>query len=343
MNQHEIISPIELLDDRGHITEEGWARRQLWRYDRSRIKAPWYRIKEWDYYCVLSQKRGYGMACTVSDLGYAGLTSIVWLDFVKRSFVPVDSLRLLPRGTTGFSSSSSQGDLHYKDKKLSISYILGKGQRRIVADCPSFGEGKGLHCDLVLGQDPDADSMNIATSWKENRRAFYYNQKINCMPARGEVTIGKEHYAFEPDDSFGVLDWGRGYWLYRNRWYWGSASGLYEGAPLGWNIGYGFTDRTPASENMVFYGGRAHKLEEIEFHIDPNDYMAPWKITSSDGRFEMDFEPVLNRHSDIKLLAISSIQNQLFGYYSGKLILDDGRALKVDRLLGLAEDVRNTW
>ena len=343
MNQHEIISPIELLDDRGHITEEGWARRQLWRYDRSRIKAPWYRIKEWDYYCVLSQKRGYGMACTVSDLGYVGMISIVWLDFVKRSFVPVDSLRLLPRGTTGFSSSSSQGDLRYEDKKLSISYILGKGQRRIVADCPSFGEGKGLYCDLVLGQDPDADSMNIATSWKENRRAFYYNQKINCMPARGEVTIGKEHYAFEPDDSFGVLDWGRGYWLYRNRWYWGSASGLYEGVPLGWNIGYGFTDRTPASENMVFYGGRAHKLEEIEFHIDLNDYMSPWKITSSDGRFEMDFEPVLNRHSDIKLLAISSIQNQLFGYYSGKLILDDGRVLKVDRLLGLAEDVRNTW
>ncbi len=343
MNQHEIISPIELLDDRGHITEEGWARRPLWRYDRSRIKAPWYRIKEWDYYCVLSQKRGYGIACTVSDLGYVGLSSIVWLDFERRSFTPVDSLKLLPRGRTGLSPSSSQGDLHYEDKKLSISYILGKGQRRIVAHCPSFSDGKGLSCDLVLEQDPDADSMNIATSWRENRRAFYYNQKINCMPARGEVMIGEEHYPFEPDDSFGVLDWGRGYWLYNNRWYWGSASGLLEGIPLGWNIGYGFTDRTPASENMVFYGGRAHKLEEIEFHIDPKDYMAPWNITSSDGRFEMDFEPVLNRHSDIKLLAVSSIQNQLFGYYSGRLILDDGRELKVDRLLGLAEDVQNKW
>jgi hypothetical protein len=343
MNQHEITSPIELLDDQGHITEEGWARRQLWRYDRSRIKAPWCRIKEWDYYCVLSQKREYGIAFTVSDLGYLGLSSIIWLDFAKRTFTPIDSFKLLPRGKTGFSSTSSRGDLRYEDKKLAISYILGEDQRRIVARCPSLGDGRELQCDLTLAQDPAADSMNIATSWKENRRAFYYNQKINCMPARGEVTIGEEHYPFEPGDSFGVLDWGRGNWFYKNRWYWGSASGLHEGVPLGWNIGYGFTDRTPASENMIFYDGKAHKLEEITFHINPNDYMAPWNITSSDGRFEMKFEPVLNRHSATKVLMISSIQNQLFGYYSGQIILDDGRALKIDKLLGLAEDVQNKW
>ena len=343
MKQHEITRPIELLDDEGHITEEGWARRPFWRYDRSRIKAPWYRIKEWDYYCVLSQKRGYGIAFTVSDLGYAGLSSIVWLDFVKRTFTPVDSLKLLTLGKLGHSPVPERGDLHYKDKKLSISYLIGDGKRRIVAESPSFGEGKGLKCDIRLAQDMSADSMNIATSWKENRRAFYYNHKVNCMPALGEVIIGNETFKFEPEDSFGVLDWGRGYWTYHNRWFWGSASGLFEGVPIGWNLGYGFSDRTPASENMIFYNGRAHKLEEIEFHIDPANYLAPWKITSSDGRFEMDFEPVLNRHSNFKVLMLSSIQNQLFGYYSGQLILDDGRALHIDKMLGLAEDVLNKW
>ncbi|MBP7106564.1 MAG: DUF2804 domain-containing protein [Spirochaetia bacterium] len=343
MKQHEITRPIELLDDEGHITEEGWARRPFWRYDRSRIKAPWYRIKEWDYYCVLSQKRGYGIAFTVSDLGYAGLSSIVWLDFVKRTFTPVDSLKLLTLGKLGHSPVPERGDLHYKDKKLNISYLIGDGERRIVAESPSFGEGKGLKCDIRLAQDMSADSMNIATSWKENRRAFYYNHKVNCMPALGEVIIGNETFKFELEDSFGVLDWGRGYWTYHNRWFWGSASGLYEGVPIGWNLGYGFSDRTPASENMIFYNGRAHKLEEIEFHIDPENYLAPWKISSSDGRFEMDFEPVLNRHSNFKVLMLSSIQNQLFGYYSGQLILDDGRSLHIDKMLGLAEDVLNKW
>ncbi|MCE5257230.1 MAG: DUF2804 domain-containing protein [Spirochaetaceae bacterium] len=343
MAQHEVISPVELLDGEGHLVEEGWARQQLWHYDRSRIRAPWYRIKEWDYYCVLSQERECGIAFTVSDLGYAGLASMVWLDFAKREFIPMDSIKLLTRGKLGFPPSSGSGGLEYGDAKMSISYSLSDGERRIIASCPSFGEGKGLRCDLVLQQDLAADTMAIATSWKENRRAFYYNQKVNCMPAGGTVTIGDERHIFEPGDSFGVLDWGRGYWPYRNRWYWGSASGLHEGVPFGWNIGYGFSDRSPASENTVFYGGKAHKLEEITFHIDPGDYLAPWKFTSSDGRFEMDFEPILDRHSEMNLAVISSVQNQVFGYYSGQVKLDDGRPIKVESMLGFAEDVRNRW
>lgn len=362
MTQHEITSPIELLDDTGHLVEEGWARQPLWRYDRGRVKAPWYRIKEWDYYCILSQKREYGIAVTVSDLGYAALTSIVWLDFAGRRFEPVDSIKLLTRGKLGFPASSVAGDLEYEDAKMSIRYAVGSDERRIVANCPGFGgsdtnrapgardgadsgsaAGRGLRCDLVLRQDKTADTMTIATSWKENRRAFYYNQKINCMPVSGTVEIGDERHSFEPDDSFGVLDWGRGYWLYKNRWYWGSASGVNDGKLLGWNIGYGFTDRTPASENVVFYDGRAHKLDEVIFHIDETDYLAPWKFTSNDGRFEMDFQPILDRHSAMNLGVISSIQNQVFGYYSGNIVLDGGQTIKVDRMLGFAEDVRNRW
>lgn len=39
---------------------------------------------------------------------------------------------------------------------------------------------------------------------------FYFNQKINCMRARGQVRLGEKTYVFDPADSFGVLDWGRG-------------------------------------------------------------------------------------------------------------------------------------
>ena len=78
---------------------------------------------------------------------------------------------------------------------------------------------------------------------------------------------GTKTYVFDPADSFGVLDWGRGVWTYHNTWYWGSASGQVEGVPFGWNIGYGFGDTSAASENMLFYGGKAHKLSQVRFHI----------------------------------------------------------------------------
>jgi hypothetical protein len=80
---------------------------------------------------------------------------------------------------------------------------------------------------------------------------------------------------------------------------WGSASGLLDGQPFGWNIGYGFSDRSPASENMLFYKGKAHKLEDVTFHINTSDYMAPWKFTSSDGRFEMVLNPILQTGGQI--------------------------------------------
>ncbi|HPI15849.1 MAG: DUF2804 domain-containing protein [Spirochaetota bacterium] len=346
MAQHEITKPVELLDERGHIIEEGWARRLYWRYDRERIKAPWFRIKEWDYYYVLSHKGGYGVCVTMSDLGYAGLFAIAWIDLKNRATAQVDTMSILPRGKTGFSPTSESGDVGFSDKKLSISYRLEGNERVISLECPGFeypkGE-RGLSGQIRLKRDPNMDSMCIATSWKENRRAFYLNQKINCMPAGGSVKIGKNEYGFDPADSFGGLDWGRGNWTYKNRWYWGSASGALDGLPFGWNIGYGFSDRTPASENMIFHGNRAHKLEDVVFHIDTSNYTAPWRFSSSDGRFEMTMEPAVDRSSSVNLGIIKSVQHQVFGYFSGQVILDDGKKVKVERFPGFAEDVLNWY
>ncbi len=72
------------------------------------------------------------------------------------------------------------------------------------------------------------------------------------MTARGSVRFDGQEYVFDPATSFAVLDWGRGVWTYKNTWYWGSASGLVDGVPFGFNIGYGFGDTSAASENMLF-------------------------------------------------------------------------------------------
>ena len=71
--------------------------------------------------------------------------------------------------------------------------------------------------------------------------------------------------------------------------------------------------------------------------------MSPWTFTSSDGRFEMDFIPVLDRFSDTNVLLIRSWQHQVFGRFSGKAVLDDGTELEIRDILGFAEKVRNRW
>lgn len=163
------------------------------------------------------------------------------------------------------------------------------------------------------------------------------------MPAEGEINIAGESYKFSKEDSFAGLDWGRGNCTYKNRWYWASASDVHDGVRVGWNLGYGFTDRTPASEDMLFYDGKAYKLDRVEWKFNPDNYMEPWEFTSNDGRFEMVFSPAIDRASKTNLLIIKSIQHQVFGYYTGFFVLDNGTKIEVENILGFAEDVLNHW
>jgi hypothetical protein len=345
-SQNEIKRSIPLLTPEGTLTEEGWARRPYYMYDRNSIPVSNWKIKEWDYYSILSHDGLYGITFTMSDLGYAGLFAICFLDFKEKIFQQVDTLSILPMGKTGFPSTDDLGSISFSDKKLSIQYEYTKGKRVIRFSSPLLQDGKGnkgLSGEIVLQQSPELESMTIATSWKENRKAFYHNTKINCMPAEGSFKIGEREFRFSKDKDFGALDWGRGVWTYKNRWYWSSASGYLNGEPLGLNLGYGFTDRSPASENIILYKNKIHKLDQVEFHIDTNNYMNPWKFTSNDNRLELDFQPLVDRNSSLNLSIIKSIQHQVFGYFTGNVVLDEGKVLHLDKFLGFAEDVLNHY
>lgn len=338
--QHE-LSPGPLHDAQGRLTEAGYATDDRKRYSRAAIRAPWYRIKEWDYYGIFGDD--YGIGLVIADNSYMGLLSVTWFDFTARTMRDVAAIPLFTRGRLGLPESADAGDIAASHKGVSLDFRHVDGGRRLILDCPAFEGGKGLAGEIFLAQ-PDMDRMTIATPFPEGDRLFYYNQKINCLAATGEVTVAGVPYRFAPDRHFGVLDWGRGCWAYDNVWYWGSASGLVQGRPFGFNIGYGFGDTSAASENMVFVDGRAHKLDQVTFHIPEEGYdAAPWRFSSNDGRFEMDFEPVFDRADYTNLGIIRSDTHQTFGHFSGRVGLDDGSVLEVERLLGFAEEVKNRW
>jgi hypothetical protein len=57
----------------------------------------------------------------------------------------------------------------------------------------------------------------------------------------------------------------------------------------------------------------------------------------------MSFKPIIDRHSNANVVVISSNQHQVFGEFSGAMILDDGSKVVLDRFLGFAEKVVNKW
>jgi Protein of unknown function (DUF2804). len=339
------LGPGDLLDRRGRLAQAGWARNEARRYSRAAIAASPLRIKEWDYYCVLAGD--HGLAAVAADNGYMGLLSVVWFDFQARTYTTESVILPFPLGRMRMPESADAGDVVQDHPRLKLAFRHTPQGRRLSIDCPGFGKGRGLGAEIDLAQ-PAMDRMTIATPWKGAPKAFYYNQKINCLAASGTVTVGGEAHAFTPDRAFAVLDWGRGVWTYRNTWYWGSASGLVDAVPFGFNIGYGFGDTSAASENMVFYGGRAHKLDQVTFHLpDPSPTgtydAAPWRFSSNDGRLEMTFEPVLDRVDLTDLKVLRSDTHQVFGRFSGTAVLDDGRRITFEGLQGFAEKVQNAW
>ena len=99
---------------------------------------------------------------------------------------------------------------------------------------------------------------------------------------------------------------------------------------------------------MLFYDGHAHKLEQVRFHIPGEKegrekYLEPWYFTSSDDRLDLTFVPILDRKAYTSAGIILSDQHQVFGYFDGTAVLDDGRKLEIRRMLGFAEKVRNKW
>lgn len=343
MRNNEVKNVQPLLNADGTLREPGWSRKLVWQYDRAQIKKRKTKIKEWDYYCIISHKHNIAVCLTVSDLGYLEMESVTFIDFS----VPFENTQAVlapfPMGKLNMPSTSVTGDVKVRNKKLGIDYKVKDNKRYIRCDFPSFDSGKGLKINLVLDNNPQDDTMVIATPWAEDPQAFYYNQKINCMPASGRVEYDGKAYDFSPESDFGVLDWGRGVWTYDNVWYWGSGSGIVDGHRFGFNIGYGFGDTSAASENVIFYDGKAHKFDDIIFNIG-DSYTDRWSFKSSDGRFETEFEPIIDRN-DFTSVAniIVTDQHQVFGKMSGKAVLDDGRVIEFMDFLCFAEKVHNKY
>jgi len=339
--QHRIEQPGNLLKEDGSLAQCGYSTQAVLTYNREQIKAPAWKIKEWDFYQVSNDD--YCVQLTIGHVSYAGDVSIRFFEFESGYRVDYSHMLVLPFSRLNMPRTAEAGDLAYRSDKIEMAFRFVEGGRRLTAKTPGDDKTPPIEVDIFL-QQPDPVSIVMATPFDEDKRFFYYNHKINCMPADGVVRIGDREYRFSPGDAFGLLDWGRGVWPYRHEWFWGNGSGYINGKRFGFNIGYGFGNTSAATENVLFYDGTAHKLSHVYFDLPGGGgYMAQKIFTSDDGRFEMVFTPIYDRYTETKLLFVDTHCHQLFGKWNGKVVLDDGTVLEVKDLLAFVEHAVNKW
>ncbi len=343
--QTELTQPGPLLDTQGRLAQVGWSRQPL--LDCNLENARFYalrflqrfRIKRWDYYAIFTPRRFF--SATIADLGYAGNVFVYTLDFANGNLYEEGLVVPLGRGIS-LPRNSTAGVTTFTGPKATLRFEVAEGERRVFVDWPGYHQGRGVKAEIALACPPDHESMTIVIPIGAKR--FYYNRKINCLPARGYIHYGDLREDVYPHESLGSLDWGRGVWEYRSFWNWASASGfLPDGRTLGLNLGCGFGDLSRATENCVILDGRIHKLEQVRFDYQSGAYMQPWHFTDSEGRLDLTFTPFKERIARTDLGVITSEVHQLFGRYNGFARLDDGQSVEVRELLGFAEEHRACW
>ena len=342
--QREITQAGPLLQADGSLAQVGWIRQPL--LDCNLEAARFYnleflqplRTKRWDYYGITTSTHFFSF--TLSDIGYLNMVFAYVVDFERKTHheetltLPLSKAVSLPRSSTAGVSS-------FSNKSASMVFTAEEGRRLVSVQWPKF-EGSGLHADLVLQEPEGQESMTIVIPIEERR--FYYNRKINCMPASGKITYQGRTFELTQDKALGNLDWGRGVWAYSSSWVWASCSGfLSDGRTIGLNLGYGFGDNSAATENAVILDGRVHKLGQVDFSYSSKDFMQAWHMYSPDGRLDLVFEPFYERVARTNVKLLYSEVHQIFGRYSGQFTSDTGEKIMLDDLAGFAEEHHARW
>jgi hypothetical protein len=345
-DQHEITAPSPLLDAQGRLKAPGWAREPLLDCNLETVRfypAPLrflqrFRVKRWDYYGVTTPDRFFSV--TLADLGYAGQAFVYMLDFATGRYHE-ETLTIPPGGGITLPRNSTEGESRYDNGKVRLAFRVTPAGRHLSVVWPDFS-GQPLAAEIDLRLAPEHESTVVVIPIRGNR--FYYNRKVNCIPAEGWLQIGGDRTEIRPETCLGNLDWGRGVWEYRSFWVWASASGfLPDRRTIGLNLGFGFGDTSAATENTFILNGRIHKLGRVDFTYDPADFMRPWRMVSPDGRLDLELVPFLERVAKTNLLLITSEVHQMFGRYRGTVKTDDGETIAIDGLIGFAEEHHAHW
>jgi len=341
--QKEIRTKDKLLDEKGELKYRGYSTSVLLEYNRRDIKANKWRIKEWDYYLI--SNKDYAIALTIDDNSYMGLVSASFINLKEKWEKTVSKMFWFPNGKLNFPASSTFGNVEKSGKGYSASFKIDGNKRILECNMDNFYNNKPYRVYFELTDEPQ-DSIVVATPFNKPKY-FYYNQKIVGFKARGKIEFDGEVIEFNNDDTFALLDWGRGVWTYSNTWYWGAGCERIDNHLVGFNLGYGFGDTSAASENMLFIDGKHIKLDDITFDIPVNkkgkdDFLSPWKIYSKDKSFDAIFTPTINRASNTNALIIQSNQNQVFGKLNGKVKVNN-ETIEFKDFSCFFEKVINRW
>ena len=337
----EITDAVDLCADDGvrlNPAARGWSRSIL---HRANLAGRWGRTKRWDYWAI--QSEALVLAVTVADIDYLGLVTVDWIE--PHTHRTGGRSTIVPLGLgIDLPDEAATGRLDYSSRNLGVSIAYGDDATELGAHWTEKDGTKGSLSATVAAPD-GLESLNVVIPWSETR--FQFTSKHQARPARGSVTLGDRTFELggAAGEAWGILDIGRGRWPYQTRWNWGGGAGhSTSGELVGVQVGGKWTDATGFTENGVFIDGRLVKIgEDFEWSYDWDRPMEPWIVRSEDRSLDLTLIPVHDRHAKTNLGVLTNEVHQVFGHWAGRVPSGVGSGLRVEGILGFAEEARARW
>ena len=345
--QREYTEPTPLLNSDGTLNARGWARHNVFQYDRSLVKTE--RLiskKEWDYYTVTDGQKQ--LLVSFAHVGIGGFMGLRLID-LHTGEVHADGITIFA-GNKCLPLNRVDAPGRFTGKVGTTVFDFNTLENERTVYFKMLHQGKNLECKLSMDIPEGLENITTVLPFEGDDTKFFMTTKQNCMPTGGIFRFGDYTYEFSKDTSFCTLDWGKVNTPRRLVWYWGSAATYItdengQKHTFGFEITWAIGDESHATETCIFYDGRVHKIGAVDVEKFPKGrFMEEWKIISEDGRFNMTMKPTYNNRSDLNLGPVARMNcNQLYGLWNGDVTLDDGTKLEIKDLFAFCEYVENRW
>ncbi len=333
------------MDDDGTLLAAGWARRDVFLFDRTKVQRRW--LKEWEFYQIANENYMalFAVATAARLAGYCSLT-LIDLKQGKTLAAPMQFFGGANKKNLLSLRCDEPSEVKLRLKNAVFEIITEENSRTLYAKL------KDVECKFKMDIMDGLENITTVLPFKNEPKRFFMTTKQNCMPTEGYFKIGNEEYKFTKEqNTFTTLDWGRVNAPRKLVWYWGNASTYLTDADgkkhlFGFEITWAIGDESRATETCLFYDGKAHKFGAVDVEVfpKPDKYLKPWHFVSEDGRFDMTMTPYFDNHSHLKVPRVFSMNcHQAHGLYSGTAILDDGTKVEIKDVYGFCEYCENTW
>lgn len=289
-----------------------------------------WRFNQFQFISVAGPHWVFGLA--VVDLKLLGNAFFYLYDFESGAMHEQSFLQPLALGTSmeplpeAGLSVFRKGDVHVRITPQ------GNGRRLEMAAPGNIRAEMELH----------ADDHPLRLACPAGYGGWVFTRKSAGLPVSGSVQWGNREWHCD-ERTCGTIDWSCGFMRRETAWNWACLAGrLADGRSIGLNLAAGVNE-TGMTENALWLDGTRIKLDLARFEYDRYAPEAPWRVTTSDGRVDLYFQPSGVRRERMNALVLASNFRQYIGTFEGTVRDDSGTLVPVAGLRGLMEDHFARW